>query len=359
MLNGTSANRRGRQRRFFVTLLTLLLAGVIWGTLLHARAQGAVRQPLQQPAQTTVVTKMRAAIFGVVEGLTEYLPISSTGHLQLTRHFMGLENNKDEAEKTALDAYEVVIQAGAILAVLFLFFGRVRSVIEGLLGRNPAGLRLFANLLCGFLPAAVIGIIFEKAIKKYLFGMPWVVIAWFVGGIVILLMTRKFRPEDATKGKTLEELNWKESLGIGSIQCLAMWPGVSRSLSTIIGGLLVGLSPVAAVEFSFLLGFVTLSAATLKDAKEYGGVMIHQLGGMALIIGLVFAFLSAIIAVKWMVGYLNKHGLAIFGYYRIALAILIGAMLLYEAHHVHHLRTSHLPVAHHQFVQVSPNPDRT
>jgi len=278
----------------------------------------------------------QATVLGVVEGLTEYLPVSSTGHLLLAERLLGIGNAPDATleqnmrTKEASDAYTIVIQIGAIIAVLGLYFRRVRQMLAGLVGKDAEGRRLLINICAGFLPAAVIGLLFNKLIKSYLFGSWPVVAAWFVGGVAILIVSRRNRsrqrsPDD---GLSIAELTWRMALIIGFAQCIAMWPGVSRSLVTIVGGLLVGLSLTAAVEFSFLLGLVTLSAATGYDTLKHGQLMLQTFDPLSLAVGVVFAFVAAVLSVKWMVGYLQRHGLAIFGYYRVALALVAGVMLL-------------------------------
>lgn len=271
------------------------------------------------------MTVVQAVALGVVEGVTEYLPVSSTGHLLITQHFLGMGQTEDE--KTAANAYAICIQFGAILAVIFLYFGHVRRMLAGIVGRDAVGRRMFINVVVGFLPAAIIGILLKHYIKQFLFGVWPIIIAWFVGGVVILLITRR-QQAVGQQGTALEEMSPKQALGIGFIQCIAMWPGVSRSLATIVGGALLGLSISAAVEFSFLLGLVTLSAATFLDAAQEGKAMLAQFGLVMPLIGLAVACVAAVISVKWMVGYLNKHGLAIFGYYRIAIAVIVGVLVL-------------------------------
>ena len=274
------------------------------------------------------MSMVQAAVLGVVEGVTEYLPVSSTGHLLLTQRVMGIGQTPETSE--AAEAYAVCIQLGAILAVVGLYFRRVRQMAEGVFGRNPEGLKLGINVVTAFLPAAVIGLAFEKTIKHHLFG-PWPIVgAWFVGGIVILIVDRWVispRRRDG-RGGSLADITWKMAVGIGLVQCLAMWPGTSRSLATILGGLFAGLSLGAAVEFSFLLGLVTLSAATVHDAAKYGVGMIHAYGWLAPTVGLITATISAALAVKWMVAYLQKHPMAVFGYYRILLAIGVASALV-------------------------------
>lgn len=287
----------------------------------------------------------QAIILGIVEGLTEYLPVSSTGHLLVTQRIMGI------ADSDASKAYAICIQAGAIVAVLGLYRHHVISMLRGVCGavgmgdKQPDGLRLATNIIAGFVPAAVIGLLFDDMIKEHLFGGgKWdlwpIVIAWAVGGVAILLVTwrrNQSAPTDndstvadqqSGKGEQLADLTWQLALIIGFAQCLAMWPGVSRSLVTIVGGVLVGMRLVAAVEFSFLLGVVTLGAATCYDALKHGDAMLEKYGVGMLLLGFVFAFVSAVLAVKWMVAYLQRRGLAIFGWYRIGAAIVVAVMLL-------------------------------
>ena len=245
------------------------------------------------------------------------------------RKTKGGKQETQENRKTAADAYAICIQAGAIIAVLGLYFRRVLQMLQGLLGRDPAGLRMFINVMVGFLPAAVIGLLFNSIIKTYLFG-PWpVVAAWLAGGVAILAVcSRQTNSAAQRDGYALDDLTWKMALIIGAAQCIAMWPGVSRSLVTIVGGVLVGLSLPAAVEFSFLLGVVTLGAATCYDGLKHGEVMLQTFDPYSLAIGLVFAFIAAVISIKWMVSYLNSHSLAIFGYYRVAVALIAGGLLI-------------------------------
>jgi undecaprenyl-diphosphatase len=278
------------------------------------------------------VDNFQAFILGLVEGLTEYLPVSSTGHLLLAQRLMGIESS------TASDAFAICIQAGAILAVLGIYRQRVAQMVMGAVGRNEAGQRLLINLLSAFVPAAVLGLLLEKPIKKYLFGGDewglWpVVAAWFAGGMAILVVSlaRRRRGTSPTTGFDLEHLTVRMALIVGLAQCIAMWPGVSRSLITIVGGVLVGLSLPAAVELSFLLGVITLTAATAYDALKHGPEMLATYGATPLLIGFGAAWLSAVLAVKWMVGYLKSHGMEIFGWYRVALAFVVAAWLLWPS----------------------------
>lgn len=316
---------------------TRLLLATLFAMLL-ATCPASAAPEHQTAGDSSKMTNGQAMVLGIVEGLTEYLPVSSTGHLLLAQRIMGigesesLSADEQATGKEAADAYAICIQAGAIIAVLGLYFRRVRQMFLGMLGRDPVGLRLLSGVLAGFLPAAVLGLLFNKHIKEYLFG-PWpVVTAWLVGGLAILAVSYRYRGrQTGPSGGGLNDLTWKMALLIGFAQCIAMWPGVSRSLVTIVGGMLVGLSLPAAVEYSFLLGVVTLGAATAYDALKHGQAMLQTFEPQALAIGLVFAFISAVVSVKWMVAYLNRHGLEIFGWYRVVLAVTVGCLLAMQA----------------------------
>lgn len=311
---------------------------------------------------------LQALVLGVIEGITEYLPVSSTGHLIVAQKIMGIGTDPDPfkavLESEAANCFAICVQGGAIAAVLGLYWPRVRQMILGLLGKDKEGLKLIFLLLAGFLPAAVIGLALNDKIEHYLFHFKWVALAWFTGGLAILAVDRWMKKGGGSKGVEIAEMTVKMAVMIGLMQCVAMWPGTSRSLMTILGGLLIGLRLSAAVEFSFLLGLLTLGAATAKKAiwgvhldekwakipgyetqtalhaaaEKYG----HKLGGtklmwdtygaVPLLVGVVAATVSAAIAVKWMVGYLNRRGLGVFGWYRIAAAAAAAVMLWTNFH---------------------------
>lgn len=259
----------------------------------------------------------KAVILGIVEGVTEYLPVSSTGHLILAQRAMGLEGE-------AANAYAICIQAGAIAAVLGLYHRRVRQGFAGIAGRDPAGRQLAINLIVAFVPAAVIGLLFDDRIEALLFGLWPIVTAWFIGGVAIIAWTRLGRPGTLP----LEGLGWRSALAIGLIQCLAMWPGTSRSLVTIIGGVGMGLALPAAVEFSFLLGLVTLTASTAYAGLKHSDVLLADIGVGPIFIGFITAAFAASAAVRWMVGWLQSRGMMVFAIWRIGLAIVVAALLL-------------------------------
>lgn len=258
-----------------------------------------------------------AAILGVVEGVTEYLPISSTGHLLFTQKLLGLADTQDA--KSAADSYAIIIQFGAILAVAGLYRNRVRQIARGLLGKDRPGLNIGTNIVLAFLPAALVGLLFHTQIKAYLFG-PWpIVVAWAAGGILLLIWRRGHNP--LAERFFLENITARQALLIGLFQCIALWPGMSRSLATIVGGVMVGLPLGVAVEFSFLLGGLTLSAASFYELAANGHAVMQMYHPAVAGMGLLFSLVSAALSIKWLVSFLKHGSMAIFGYYRIVLAL--------------------------------------
>lgn len=281
---------------------------------------------------------VQAIVLGVIEGITEFLPVSSTGHLVVAQKLMGIGVTPEDA--MAADAFAVCIQIGAILAVLGIYWGRIRAMVMGLLGRDAEGLKMLVAVVVGFLPAMVIGVLCNDWIEEKLFGMMPILVAWFVGGVAILWFGKKAKSSGEEEDLSRCDVTWKMALMIGLFQCVAMWPGTSRSLVTILGGLAVGLSMRKSVEYSFLLGLLTLTAATVKKAvwKVHGleaydhwmgglHLMVAKFGWLNLSLGLLASAISAVIAVKWMLGYLQKHGLGVFGWYRIGLAVLVFVLM--------------------------------
>lgn len=288
-----------------------------------------------------------ALILGLVEGITEFLPISSTGHLIITNKLLGLNveqplknqtnnyilrkpSSKNSVEdetftlKSAVDAYIVIIQVGAIAAVLILYWSKICSILQGLFGKSSEGLYLGRNLLIAFIPAAIIGLSLEKWIDSYLFNH-WFVISALIAGAVLMLYMEYWRKKHYPHyngGPDLHELTPGNALLIGLMQCVALWPGTSRSMITIVGGYCVGLSPQRAAEFSFLLGLPTLTLASLYKGVKTGPLLVEAFGWAPFLLGCAVAALSAAIAVKWFVNYLTIHGLSLFAYYRVGLALL-------------------------------------
>jgi undecaprenyl-diphosphatase len=269
------------------------------------------------------MTWWKAAVLGTVEGLTEYVPVSSTGHLLVVSRLLGL--GETEADTSAANTYAIAIQFGAIVAVAGLFWKRFRDMVLGLFGRSGPGRHLLVVTIIAFVPAAAVGFLFDDAIEDRLFG-PWPIVgAWVVGGLLILGLERYGLIPHS--GERIEgdhdpvmDITYRQALIVGLAQIAALWPGTSRSLATILGALLAGVGMAAAVEFSFILGFVTLTAASLYSLAKDGGDLVDQFGVIDPLIGLVFAFLAAVVAIKWMIRYLETNSLAIFGWYRIGIA---------------------------------------
>ena len=280
------------------------------------------------------ITMPQAMILGVVEGLTEYLPVSSTGHLILAADAMKLsgyatDNNGNPvsgplgpimAPKPALNAFNIIIQIGAILAVVGIYFKRIREMAQGLAGRDPQGRKLLINLAVAFMPAALLGLLFDDLIERYLFSPLTVAIALAVGGAAMLLTVKLYRRE-RTHVRDLHDISIRAALIIGLTQCLAMWPGTSRSMVTILAGLCTGLSMTAAAEFSFLLALPTLGAATLYKIITEWDSLAGAIGVDAIIAGIFISTIVAAFSVKFLIHHLTRHGLGPFGLYRIALAI--------------------------------------
>jgi undecaprenyl-diphosphatase len=261
------------------------------------------------------VNPLYAAILGIVEGITEYLPVSSTGHLILVSRWLRLEGE-------GVDAFDVVIQLGAILAVVVNYRQLLWERTAGLVSRQSKSISLLLALVLGFAPTAVVGLLLRKKIKALLFGPRPVAIALIVGG-VFMMVVELVRSRRANKGLDgLEHVTPLRAFLIGVGQCLSMWPGSSRSMCTIVTGQLTGLSTATAAEFSFLLGLPTLGAATLYEAYKSREAL-AGIGGLNVLIGLVVSFLVAWAVVAGFIAYLKKYGLAPFGVYRVILGAIV------------------------------------
>lgn len=294
-----------------------------------------------------------AIVLGVVEGVTEFLPISSTGHLIIANRILGLESEvqlTDQAGgplwykppsprhpagvpltlKLAADTYAVVIQVGAIGAVVFLYWQQFFLMFGGLLGRSSAGLRLLRNILLAFLPIAGAGLLLHDLIDRYLFSIGAVIVS-LVAGAFLMLWAERWRDAHTGVGRAkgdAADLTPRKALAIGFFQCVALWPGTSRSMVTIVGGYLAGLGPAKAAEFSFLVGLPTLAGAAVYKGARSGPAMIEVFGWSSVLLGCAVAAVSAIIAVKFLVHTISRHGLAIFAYYRLLLAGILSLFYL-------------------------------
>lgn len=258
------------------------------------------------------VLLLKALVMGVVEGLTEFLPISSTGHLILAGALLGLDDDKGKV-------FDIAIQTGAIFAVIIVYWQRLREAVAGL-GSSPAQRRFVANVAIGFLPAVVLGLLLGKAIKAHLFTPAVVASTFIVGGFIILWAER--RQAGAVRIQSVDEMAPVDALKVGLVQCLAMVPGTSRSGATIIGGMLLGLSRKAATDFSFFLAIPTLIGAGLYSLyKERALLSLADLPLFA--VGLLAAFVSAYACVRWLLRYIASHSFVPFAWYRIAFGIVV------------------------------------
>lgn len=268
------------------------------------------------------LTLVHAAVLGVIEGLTEFLPVSSTGHLLVAQRVLGLDATGEAGR--ALDAYAICIQAGAMLAVTALYPRRIRSVLHGVV-RPGDGRRLLLALAVAFVPAAIVGVVLGDVIQQRLFDVGPVALAWIAGGVALLIFQRT---KSAGGGaRPLEQLTARHAALIGIVQIAAMWPGISRSLTTIVAALALGYTMRAAIEFSFLLGLLTLSAATGFAAMNDGHLILSTFGLVVPLLGVLVAFLSALVAMRWMVERVNDRGLRVFGWYRVFLGVATLAVI--------------------------------
>ena len=252
-----------------------------------------------------------AILLGIVEGLTEFLPISSTGHLIVTSAMLGFEGERAEL-------FEIVIQLGAILSVVWEFRARLIRVATDL-PKRPEARRFVGNLLVAFMPAAVVGLAVHDLISEHLFSVRTVAWALIAGAILIFVAEGRSLKETTREA---EAVGWKQALGIGCFQCLALWPGFSRSAATILGGLLVGLSRTAATEFSFFLAIPVMVAASGLDlVKSYDVMSPSDWGWLGLCF--VISFLVAWVSIKWLLRFVATHSFRPFAWYRIALGLIL------------------------------------
>lgn len=258
---------------------------------------------------------LKAFLLGIVEGATEFLPISSTGHLILVGAWIDFQSTESKV-------FEVVIQLGAILAVVWVFRQRVWQLLSGAYRRDTVELALMRNLIIAFLPAAIIGAIFISAIKALFFHPGVVVVTLVIGGLIMLWVERPSAIKKAPTALSLETISWKQALAVGCAQCLAMIPGTSRSGSTIIGGMIAGIERKTATEFSFFLAMPTMFAAAIYDSYKHAAEL-SQTDVMAIAVGFVMAFISALLVVRGLLAFLTKHTYRVFGWYRIVLGLVV------------------------------------
>ena len=254
---------------------------------------------------------LHAFILGIIEGLTEFLPVSSTGHLILAGQLLGFNDEKGKV-------FEIAIQFAAILAVVWEYRARLGHALVSVTS-EPASQRLAINLFVAFLPAAVLGFLFLKQIKHYLFNPIVVASALIIGGVLILWAERR---KHVVRAETVDDMTWRDALKVGFAQAVAMIPGTSRSGATIIGGLFFGLSRKAATEFSFFLAIPTMFAATSYDVyKNWHLFSADDIGLFA--VGGAASFISALLAVRGLIRFISRHDFTVFAWYRIVFGVLV------------------------------------
>jgi undecaprenyl-diphosphatase len=246
-----------------------------------------------------------ALVLGIVEGLTEFIPVSSTGHILLLGHFLGFESTGR--------AFEVMIQLGAIMAILSVYAARILQILVAL-PHDPGAQRLFAGVWLAFLPAVIVGVLAHDIIKTVLFETPWLIAVMLVAGGVVLLVVDRMAL--SPRYAEAQDLPLSRALAIGAIQCLAMVPGVSRSGATIVGALMLGASRRAAAEFSFFLSMPTMAGAFAYDLLK-NRAMLDADAWLQIGVGFVAAFVAAVVVVRWLLDFVTKRGFAVFGWWRI------------------------------------------
>jgi len=312
----------------------VLVVGIL--ALGAAAVAAATVSPEEPAAGPERITTVQAAILGVIQGLTEYLPVSSTGHLILANYWMDLTPSKDEAHKLtsgiveskAVKAFDIVLHAGTFLAVLGLYRKRVGQMAKGLVGRDPAGLWLLVALVVAAIPALGFGYAYKKfEVEEILYNPVFVAAALAVGGVLMIVIEHFFwrRKRAGERTSDVCRVRLWQAIVIGLAQCVALWPGTSRSMITILAALVIGLDMLAAAEFSFLLALPTLGAATAYTLHKDWQQLVEHVGPVAMVVGLVVTFIVAVLVMKGLIKWLTSHGLLPFGIYRLALAAAVFA----------------------------------
>ncbi|MBU3208120.1 undecaprenyl-diphosphate phosphatase [Clostridium algidicarnis] len=260
----------------------------------------------------------KAIIIAIVEGITEFLPISSTGHMILVGDLIKF-NGSDFS-----DMYEVVIQLGAILAVVVLYWAKIREMIVSFFKLQKKGIRFWLNIIVATIPAMIMGFALNKIIKQYLFNSKTVIIGFVVGGILLIVIENNFRKRENsnTVVQKLEDISYGQAFKVGLFQCLAMWPGMSRSASTIMGGWVAGLSTTVATEFSFFLAIPVMIGASGLELKKFDFSSVAANEKIALAVGFVVAFITALLVVDRFIAFLKKKPMRTFAIYRLSVAAI-------------------------------------
>ncbi|WP_029452825.1 undecaprenyl-diphosphate phosphatase [Clostridium algidicarnis] len=260
----------------------------------------------------------KAIIIAIVEGITEFLPISSTGHMILVGDLIKFNGSNFS------DMYEVVIQLGAILAVVVLYWAKIREMIVSFFKLEKKGIRFWLNIIVATIPAMIMGFALNKIIKQYLFNSKTVIIGFVVGGILLIVIENNFRKRENsnTVVRELEDISYGQAFKVGLFQCLAMWPGMSRSASTIMGGWVAGLSTTVATEFSFFLAIPVMIGASGLELKKFDFSSVAANEKIALAVGFVVAFITALLVVDRFIAFLKKKPMRTFAIYRLSVAAI-------------------------------------
>lgn len=276
-----------------------------------------------------VLVIIKAIIMGIVEGLTEFIPVSSTGHLILTGSIINFKGDFP-------DMFEVVIQLGAILAVIVLYWEKIRDSVVDFFSyvfskgkKGEVGFRFGINVIVGSIPAFIVGGIFQKKIKSLLFGPKPVVIAFIIGGILLIIIENKFR-KNKHAIRDIDKITPIESLKIGCFQCLAMWPGMSRSASTIMGGWVAGLSTAVAAEYSFFLAIPAMVGSSALDLIKFNYSEMNMTNAIALAVGFIVSFIVALFVMRKFIDYLKKKPMRVFAVYRIGAGIVFAILIFFN-----------------------------
>jgi undecaprenyl-diphosphatase len=271
----------------------------------------------------------KAIIIGIVEGFTEFLPVSSTGHMIIVGHMIGFMEGVVPSSlysKEYISMFEVVIQLGAILAIVVLYWGKIMDTLKNFSPKyKNSGFMFWAKIVIACIPAGILGVKFDDVITANLFHAVPVTIALFVGAIWMIFAENKFKGKSITK--TIDGISFKQAFIIGLFQCLALWPGMSRSASTIIGGWIAGLSTVAAAEFSFFLALPVMVGASLVSFVKME-ITLNAVQIIALTAGFIVSFIVALVVVDKFIGYLKKKDMKVFAYYRIIISIILCVLFL-------------------------------
>ena len=270
---------------------------------------------------TEKIPLSQAVTLGVVQGVTEFLPVSSTGHMIIANECFFHASKQSEIVRSALNNYMVCINLGTLLVLLLYFQSDIRRILNGLCGKDTKGFRLGLNLGIAFVPAGILGLLTDKSLEH--FYTPTCVATGFILGSIGIFLTERFRKTHKNIYDDIYDLPISKALCIGLLQTVALWPGFSRSLATILGGIWIGLNLIQALRFGFLLGLVTTALATAYKFLKHGDVLCRTMDGSTAWIGIGVSFLIGLAVVTFLFEFLKKHGLRIFGYYRLVLGIIV------------------------------------